>query len=331
MSPVSVCVPHPQADKIPSYQPPKCDYAPKPCGHAAGYHQPTAGRSEMAGFLGLKVDNRTSAFVWPAPEDFTKVRAIPVTTREKIAACAALGLSYWANHPTPSTVWAVDDYQQPHSVHIDRKAGKAEHRCSRYSQYQDDSKKCPESGRRETFTVVNTLEELALQLDPVQGRIERMVARAQAEREANPFPGPAPRLGTTMSADKAEKAMADALNHPQSAANKSRRRPAPKKTLEQNIAEIDARIDAHNAPPRYDRPTGPSMTTEAAIELIAHDPEFFDDHSNEDLVAVLTSPLRDPRHDAAITAELKARGLTPVADHDAVIAEFQPNPEGDVA
>jgi hypothetical protein len=38
------------------------------------------------------------------------------TTQSKIAACEALGLSYWADHPATGCVWAVDTDQQAHVV-----------------------------------------------------------------------------------------------------------------------------------------------------------------------------------------------------------------------
>lgn len=36
------------------------------------------------------------------------MRGLPKNTATKAAACAALGLSYWADHPRPGYVWAVD-------------------------------------------------------------------------------------------------------------------------------------------------------------------------------------------------------------------------------
>jgi hypothetical protein len=42
-------------------------------------------------------------------------------TREKIAACEAVGLAYWSDHPTAGCMWAVDDNQQPHVVRWYRK------------------------------------------------------------------------------------------------------------------------------------------------------------------------------------------------------------------
>lgn len=47
------------------------------------------------------------------------------TTLGKMAACEALSLSYWADHPAPNCVWAVDDNQQAHVVRVYRKTGEA--------------------------------------------------------------------------------------------------------------------------------------------------------------------------------------------------------------
>lgn len=35
---------------------------------------------------------------------------LPASTASKMAATHAVGLSYWADHPTASHVWAVDQY-----------------------------------------------------------------------------------------------------------------------------------------------------------------------------------------------------------------------------
>lgn len=43
------------------------------------------------------------------------------TIRAKIAACDALELSYWADHPASGCIWAVDANQQPHVVRWYRK------------------------------------------------------------------------------------------------------------------------------------------------------------------------------------------------------------------
>jgi hypothetical protein len=47
------------------------------------------------------------------------------TTLGKIAACQAVGLHYWSDHPAANCVWAVDDEQQPHVVRWYRKTNEA--------------------------------------------------------------------------------------------------------------------------------------------------------------------------------------------------------------
>jgi len=57
-----------------------------------------------------------------------RAAVIPIRTRQAVAACAALDLTYWCGHSTHS-VWAVDDNQRFHTVRIDRKAGASSHSC----------------------------------------------------------------------------------------------------------------------------------------------------------------------------------------------------------
>lgn len=47
------------------------------------------------------------------------------TTLGKMAACNALGLSYWSDHPVTGCMWAVDDNQRPHVVRWYRKTNEA--------------------------------------------------------------------------------------------------------------------------------------------------------------------------------------------------------------
>jgi hypothetical protein len=55
---------------------------------------------------------------------------LPKSTRERLAACAAVGLYFWSDHPTTHHVWAVDDHQQAHVVRICRDDGTAQHVCA---------------------------------------------------------------------------------------------------------------------------------------------------------------------------------------------------------
>jgi hypothetical protein len=45
---------------------------------------------------------------------------LPKRTRERLTACEAVGLSYWADHPVIGHVWAVDSRQQAHVVRTGR-------------------------------------------------------------------------------------------------------------------------------------------------------------------------------------------------------------------
>lgn len=49
---------------------------------------------------------------------------------ENVAACAAVGLSYWADGPDTNLLWAVDDDRVAHIVKIDRQKGTAHHACT---------------------------------------------------------------------------------------------------------------------------------------------------------------------------------------------------------
>jgi hypothetical protein len=55
-----------------------------------------------------------------------EARALPKGTRERLAACEAVGLHWWADHPVAGHVWAVDDHQQAHVVRI---RGTVQHVC----------------------------------------------------------------------------------------------------------------------------------------------------------------------------------------------------------
>ena len=56
-------------------------------------------------------------------------RPLPKRTREALAACQAIGLHYWADHPQAHHLWAVDDHQQAHAVRVSRRDGTAQHVC----------------------------------------------------------------------------------------------------------------------------------------------------------------------------------------------------------
>jgi hypothetical protein len=45
---------------------------------------------------------------------------VPAKTLDGVAACAALGLSFWSDHPERNTVWAADFDGNYHAVYIDK-------------------------------------------------------------------------------------------------------------------------------------------------------------------------------------------------------------------
>jgi hypothetical protein len=51
-------------------------------------------------------------------------------TREWMVACASVGASFWADHPAPGCLWAVDDEQQFHVIRVRKRAGTAQHVCT---------------------------------------------------------------------------------------------------------------------------------------------------------------------------------------------------------
>ena len=61
-------------------------------------------------------------------------RQLPTRTREALAACEAVGLMFWANHPWPRHVWAVDDHRCAHVVRIGRGDQPAQHVCQASSE-----------------------------------------------------------------------------------------------------------------------------------------------------------------------------------------------------
>jgi hypothetical protein len=53
------------------------------------------------------------------------MRKVPASVQARVAACAAVGLSYWSGHPVAGCVWAVDSDQAAHVVKIDYKGSRA--------------------------------------------------------------------------------------------------------------------------------------------------------------------------------------------------------------
>lgn len=49
------------------------------------------------------------------------IQPFSATTIEKMAACHAVGLSYWSDHPSTGCMWAVDESRRAHVVRWYRK------------------------------------------------------------------------------------------------------------------------------------------------------------------------------------------------------------------
>lgn len=117
------------------YTPPRCHdwvdhvYQQVPldqCRHAASFHE-TSGADlfENARYFGLRM-NKAGAYEFKKePKLSTSGVKIPDRTAENIAACAAVGLSYWSEAPGINRLWAVDDQREAHEIRIDRKRGTA--------------------------------------------------------------------------------------------------------------------------------------------------------------------------------------------------------------
>jgi hypothetical protein len=118
----------------------------KPCSHKAEVHapklQPISDVHWIAGRRG-----KDGAFHRPKEQPFRFTGNIAKATLENIAACAALGLSYWSDAPGTNKIWAVDANQVPHSVLIDRKVNKAEHYCAQTWRY-DPATQGPREGTK---------------------------------------------------------------------------------------------------------------------------------------------------------------------------------------
>lgn len=53
------------------------------------------------------------------------IQPFSATTLSKMAACRAVGLEYWSDHPATGCMWAVDGNQQAHVVRWYRKTNEA--------------------------------------------------------------------------------------------------------------------------------------------------------------------------------------------------------------
>jgi hypothetical protein len=84
-----------------------------------------------------------------------KGRPLNKRTRERLAACHAVGLHFWADHPLPNHVWAVDDHQRAHVVRINRDVSTALHACR--VALPDGHEQCPAAAEAVIYTVLDEL------------------------------------------------------------------------------------------------------------------------------------------------------------------------------
>ncbi|MGD9622172.1 MAG: hypothetical protein AB7G47_19290 [Mycolicibacterium sp.] len=110
------------------YTPPICQSYSVKCTHAATYHVATKiDLDKTLRFFGMTRRADGSAQL-SAPTNRRQTVA-PVRTRENVAACAAVGLSFWSEAPVPNGIWAVDSTQRAHLVKVDRRAHRAYVAC----------------------------------------------------------------------------------------------------------------------------------------------------------------------------------------------------------
>lgn len=143
------------------YTEPTCRDYPQACKHVEGFHEPCgADLNETLRFFGLKRYADGSAHLAaPSQRRVTVVRA---RTRENVAACAAVGLSFWSEAPVPNGMWAVDDSQHAHLVKVDRRAQRAYVACMTNHPIAAAAHNCQyQGGDNQRYAVPATSDELA--------------------------------------------------------------------------------------------------------------------------------------------------------------------------
>lgn len=109
------------------YTPPTCT-CPAGYSHAATAHVPAkADLNETLRFFGLT--RRADGSLRLSAPTTRPQNVAPARTRENVAACAAVGLSFWSEAPVPNGMWAVDTHQRAHLVKVDRRARRAHVAC----------------------------------------------------------------------------------------------------------------------------------------------------------------------------------------------------------
>lgn len=116
---------------------------------------------------GLTLDgHRLVLKPWTPPKRTT---GLPGKTLESVAACAALDLTYWSDHPQSRLVWAADLHGRFHEVEVDRKTGVAQHYCGKSRRLGSkgellDTTPCADAGRRVSWAKPPTMADLFVML-----------------------------------------------------------------------------------------------------------------------------------------------------------------------
>jgi hypothetical protein len=277
------------------------------CEHAHGYHD-VSGINNAAELRhwGLTYAKRTGELRFPKPKRMTFNGTIPPKTLENIAACAAVGLAYWSDHPKPGFIWAVDTNQTAHAVEVDRNKGTARHAC--YVWTHDASVNCThttqgqsaEWAKSETMAELMSAMELpfgitAPEMSPIEAddHIDELVAGARAveatrEHNKNPF-----RLGPPKKLPVLESEIEKVFRPP------GTKRAKPTKTPRSKTAKT---------PPAAD-PLGAARITAANVEFGMDDITWID---TDDLLHVyrLSDQIdMDDEVENRIGAELDRRGV----------------------
>lgn len=269
-----------------------------------------------ARYFGLKRDSAGALRFRPEP-GIRYPSSIPKRTLENIAACASVGLHFWCEHHRTNLLWAVDASQRVHEVMIDRKTQKAEHRCYRNYSYDPTTKHYRSGDPQRCERLVQGITTWAI-APTMNGLGDQLALTTTKENTQMPTPTPASdktskarhdakmlrgkeliagspenkramakrgKLGTPLDADRAEKAMAAAVN-----AGTARRKAAGKSVYDANAEK--------------------PMTRAVARSLLLHDPDYLGDITNAALVDLLEDESVKKYH-PRIRRELKsARGLT---------------------
>lgn len=265
------------------FEPPQCVDARKTgnnddCRHTLAFHwpdrkhYPAGGDEPRRGVCGvpnadwgMKVHPKTQATYWATERKIRPESVIPTADRENIAACAALGLSFWAVSNTPRMLWAVDNDQRAHTVEIDRKRRAAWHRCSTTTRY-DPVRQWPRDGSRKPCPsyIADTRS-----WSPIEGLGDMTI-----DFEEDPVPTP-------ITVQTLKPLVREALKQAT---------PTERKAVAAAVAA---------QPPGMSRPQ--------ALALLAHDPDYLGDITDDALIDLLDEPAVKKYH-PRIRAALRARG-----------------------